>query len=35
MFRSEQGINPGSELQNYDDILRKQKVFHIVHQYEQ
>ena len=27
MFRSEQGVIPGSEPQNYDDILRKQKVF--------
>ncbi len=27
MFRSEQGVNPGSEPQNDDDILRKQKVF--------
>ena len=27
MFQSEQGFIPGSEPQNYDDILRKQKVF--------
>jgi hypothetical protein len=27
MFRSEQGVISGSEPQNYDDILRKQKVF--------
>jgi hypothetical protein len=27
MFRSEQEVIPGSEPQNYDDILRKQKVF--------
>jgi hypothetical protein len=25
LFRSEQGVNPGSEPQNYDDNLRKQK----------
>jgi hypothetical protein len=27
MFRSEQGVIPGSEPQNYDDIRRKQKDF--------
>jgi hypothetical protein len=27
MFRSEQGVIPGSEPQNYDVILRKQKDF--------
>jgi hypothetical protein len=27
MFRSKQGVIPGLESQNYDDILKKQKVF--------